>query len=764
MSSIEKMINEEDDIIVYEEPRIFLERLGKLDMKLTLSERLEILREIKMRHTREKQMVIGIMDQDDHGRLLPPPELREIVEYMGPSGEPVRDVKLKNFKPLSNHPSGGFFGPKICGENFRRFLSAHPVYINPFSSILGGYMAYFMSYRNPHWDPDIAPPQHLVDAWNKYGIYPGVGAVQHFCQDMKIGFDLGWGGLLKKIRYYREMNPQFADFYDGLEEVILGVQEWMWRHVKAARELAEKERNPTLSRNLRELADMNERLINEPPKTFWEACQWTAWYQMIARMYNGSGSMGRIDVWLRPFYEHDIAAGILTDEEAIFHLACLFLNDTQYYQLGGPDANGKDVTNRLSYLVLEAVHRLKAPANIGIFVWEGLDPKLLEKGIEIMLEDKMGFPKFLGGDALIEGFMRNGYPIELARERAYSGCHWFAIPGREYALQDCVKINFAKVFEVAFWEMMEDLDAKPSVEELWRRFEENLRRAIDVVREGLDFHIEHMHKVFPELVLDLLCYGPIERGLDASHGGVEYYNLCLDGAGIGTVADSFAAIDLRVEKEKKLTWKDLAECLKSNFENEYVRLMLRNIPHYGQGDTSADEWAIKIAKTFTRLVKEKPTPKGYNLIPGLFSWASMLSMGQRVSATPNGRRKSAPISQGANPEPGFGGTPTSLAIAVASVQCGYGNTAPLQLDIDPTVYRGENGAEVIKALILGHFKLGGTMINLNIIDKEKILEAHKDPSKYPDLIVRVTGFSAYFASLSRDLRQFVVDRILSEES
>ncbi|MEM3478455.1 MAG: pyruvate formate lyase family protein [Candidatus Bathyarchaeia archaeon] len=752
------------DIIVYEDSGTFLERLNKLDEELTFSERLEILREIKMKHTREKQKVIGIMDQDDHGRLLPPPELREIVEYMGPSGELVRDVKLNNFKPLSNHPSGGFFGPKICGENFRLFLSAHPVYINPFSSILGGYMAYFMSYRNPHWNPDLSPPQHLVEAWSKYDIYPGVGAVQHFCQDMQIGFDLGWGGLLKKIRYYREINPQAADFYDGLESVVIGVQEWMARHVKAARELVEKERNPTLRRNLKALADMNERLINEPPRTFWEACQWTAWYQMIARMYNGSGSMGRIDVWLKPFYERDVAAGILTDKEAIFHLACLFLNDTQYYQLGGPDANGRDVTNNLSYLVLEAVHRLKAPANIGIFVWEGLEPKLLDKGVEVMLEDKMGFPKFLGGDALIEGFMRNGYPVELARERAYSGCHWFAIPGREYALQDCVKINFAKVFEVAFWEMMNDLNVEPSVEELWRRFEAHLRKAIDIVREGLDFHMENMHKVFPELVLDLLCYGPIEKGLDASNGGVEYYNLCLDGAGIGTVADSFAAIELRVEKEKKISWRDLAEELKNNFRNEYVRLMLRNIPHYGQGGTHADEWAVKIAKTFVRLVKEKPTPKGYNIIPGLFSWASMLSMGQRVSATPNGRRAGAPISQGANPEPGFGGTPTSLAIAVAAVQCGYGNTAPLQLDIDPTVYRGRNGSEVVKALILGHFKLGGTMINLNVIDKEKILEAHKDPSKYPDLIVRVTGFSAYFASLSKDLRQFVVDRILAEES
>ena len=273
-------------------------------------------------------------------------------------------------------------------------------------------MAYFMAYRNPQWNPDF-DFSHLQKEHQKYGIYPGIGATQHFCQDMTIGFKLGWGGLLKKIRRYRRVNPEASDFYDGLEQVVLGVQDWIRRHVEAARALAEKEENPTLRRNLKEMANINERLITEPPRTFQEACQWTAWYQMIARMYNGSGSMGRIDVWLWPFYERDVAAGRLTDEEAIFHLACLFLNDTQYYQLGGPDANGKDVTNKLSFLVLEAVHRLKAPANIGIFVWRGLDRELLRRGVEIMLEDKMGFPKFLGGDALIEGFMKNGYPIEL---------------------------------------------------------------------------------------------------------------------------------------------------------------------------------------------------------------------------------------------------------------------------------------------------------------------------------------------------------------
>jgi len=741
--------------------------MALMTRELTYAERLESLRETKIRQTQEKWRVIGSMDMDDHGRILPPLELTDLVEYMGPSGEPVRDAKIKGFKPTSNHPSGGFFGPKACGENFRRLLEASPVYIDPTSSLAGGYMVYFMSYRDIGWKPEF-DYSRLHEEQRKYGIKPGIGATQHFCQDMTIGFQLGWRGLLDKIRHYQKVSPQASDFYDGLASIVLGVQDWMRRHVEAARRMAETESHPSLRRNLLEVANMNERLMTEPPQRFREVCQWIAWYQMIARMYNGSGSMGQLDEFLRPYYERDTASGILTDEEAIFHIACLLLNDTQYFQLGGPDKNGKDLTSKVSFLVLEAVHRLKTPANIGIRVHDSLDPELLRRGIKILFEDKTGFPKFLGDKGVTEGFTRNGYPVELARQRVYSGCHWFALPGREYTLNDCVKVNFACVFDVALRDMMADRSVKPSVKELWQRFDKHLRRAVAVTAEGLDFHLEHMHEVFPELVLDLLSYGPIEKGLDASHGGVEYYNMCIDGSAIATAADSLAAVEQRVEREGRLTWQELMHHLDSDFkEAEDVRLMLRSIPHYGRGGTHADEWAAKIAQTFTRLVKENPTPKGFNMIPGLFSWASMASMGQDVGATPNGRTARAPISHGANPELGSlsgEGSPTALAVAVASVQCGYGNAAPLQLDMDAGLAKGEEGLAKVEALILGHFAIGGTMININVVNKQQILKAHKDPSRFPNLIVRVTGFSAYFASLSKSLRQMIVDRILSEEA
>jgi pyruvate-formate lyase len=737
--------------------------------ELTWQERIDALRATKLAESEEKRQVIGPMDRDDHALILPPPDRRMLVQTISSSGMPITDVLLTGYKPEPNHPSGGFFGPRVVGQNFRRLLETHPPYVDPMASLAGGYFVNFLSYRKVHWHPDFAVPEEVTEAIEKFKIIPGIGATQHFCQDMKIGLDLGWRGILEKIRHYCQVHgPEKADFYDGLEDVVLGIQNWMQRTANEARRMAEAENHPQLSQNLLEMAEMNDWLVTQPPRTFREACQWTIWYLMVAQMYNGSGGLGKVDLLLQPYYERDKAAGILTDEEAVFHLACLLLRgDTAYSQLGGPDADGEDVTNPVSYLLLEAAHRIKIPANIGVSVGKEVDPGLLKRGVEIQFEDKMGIPKFLGCDNVIEGFVKNGIPAEDARRRAYSGCHWYGIPGREYTLNDCVKLNFGPVFDYALREMTADESITPSMKELWRRFEKYLRQAVHAIAVAIDFHLEHMHEVFPELVLDLLSHDVIERGKDASHGGLQYYNMCIDGAALATIADSFAALEQRVEVERRMTWEEMLHYLDIDWagaDGERARLLMHSIPRYGSGGSLADDYALRISRLFTCLVKEQPTPQGHNLIPGLFSWANTIPMGQELGATPNGRHAGAPISHGCNPDPGFrqDGAPTAMAVAVAAVQPGWGNTAPMQMDLDPGISKDEEGVEIVSNLIRTHFDLGGTQINLNIVDAAQILAAHEDPSSYPDLIVRVTGFSAYFASLSPEFRQLVVDRIIAE--
>ena len=735
---------------------------------LTYTQRIEQLRATKMEQTAEKQKVIGAMDYDDWGLVLPPPELRKIVKNMGASGVEIQDCLLSSFTPEPNHPSGGFFGAVSVGRNFRRLLEAHPTYVDPLSSLAGAYMTNFFTYRDPHWNPDF-DFGFLAEDHKKYKLAHGIGGTQHFCQDFTIGLEPGWGGILAKIDRYRALNTdaKAQGLYQGLEDVVHGLQNWIGRTAEAAAALSRTEQRPGLRENLEEIARINRKLVDEPPSTFREACQWILWHLLAARMYDGSGAVGRLDSILLPYYERDKAAGILTDGEAVFHIACLLLRDTGYIQLGGCNPEGKDDTNPVSYLVLDAIDRLRIPANIGIAVGRKIAPRLLHRGVEIILKNRNGIPKFLGVERTAEGFAKNGFSIGLGYQRVYSGCHWSAIPGREYTLNDIVKINLGVVFDVALREMMEKEPAAATTALLWRGFESHVRRAVGATARSIDFHLAHMGEVFPELVLDLLCHGPVEQGRDAADGGVEFYDLGVDAAALATVADSFAALEQRIEKERKLSWGQVLGLLDSNWagpEGERARLLMKGSPRFGSGGSIADSWAARIAECFTRQVKSAPTEPGRTLLPGIFSWALVIGMGRELGATPNGRKAGDLISHGANPHPGFrkDGAATAIASAVAGVQPGYGNTAPLQLDIDPSVIKGSDGPGIVESIIRTHFDLGGTQINMNVVDAKQVLEAFADPSTHPDLVVRVTGFSAYFASLSPDMRKFVMDRIIRE--
>ncbi len=708
-----------------------------------LDARLTELRRIKNRYTAIKRRA-GPRDNDDWGNI------------------PLE--RSFRFEPESDRSDGLIIGPRLCGLNFRRFLEQTPLYVNPVSSLLGGYFTVFGGYVT-RWDEDTAPYDHLKPYHERYNIIHGIQAAHHFGIDLGIGLELGFGGLLEKVRRCRAAHPApDIEFYEGLEHVLLGIQQWIHRHLAAARVRHESEHDPFRRRNLEELIAMNECLVQAPPRTFREACQWTAWYQMAARVYNGSGAVGRIDHHFLPFFQQDMAAGRLTEEDAILHLACLNLTDPQYYHVSGVDEQGGDATNELSFLVLEAVRRLHVPANVSVGVHPGIDRGLLRKGVTMLFREKLGIPRFFGIENIARGYARNNVPLEVARTRAQVGCHWTCLPGREYSLSDVIKINFAKIFLAAFEDMMADSGTR-SVARLWALFTEHLDKAVAVAADGIDLHMEFEHQFAPELVLDLLCHGPVEKGVDASHGALEYNTICVDGAALATTADSFAALEQRVEHEGRLDWDRVADSLARDFEDTpEVQALLSSMPAYGRGGTRGDSWAERISRTFTHLVTRKPTPGGWTMVPGLFSWASTIPMGRVTGATPNGRNAAAPISFGANPDNGIrkGGpvTPTSLSNAVASVQPGFGNAAPMQLDLDPGLVEDERGVHAVEALIRGHFDQGGTLINANVLSKRMIRDAYRHPEKYPDLVVRVTGFSAYFASLSPEFRKLVCDRIV----
>lgn len=713
---------------------------------MSYAERMARLTARKTAQTAAKQAALGARDEDDYGLVLPPETFKADL--------PVRDA------------TGQFSGPRAWAANFRWLMENHPLYVDPDDAIAGRWMfmlsrmrlGYQLSRSNFAFDYSFLEPLQ-----KKYDITTGIGKDAHFAPDYRIGLELGWGGLLAKVRASRlkfAADPVAAELMEAEETAILGVQAWVRRLGAAAADRSMTEADGERRANLVATAKACFAIVDAPPKTFREAVQWIAVFNMASRTYNRDGAGGQLDELLRPYYERDTAAGRLTDEEAEFYCFCLLLNDPHYYQLGGPDADGKDQTSRLSYVILEAAAKLKASCNLTIRVWDGMDRRLYRRGVEILLQNRLGYPRFSGDKALVEGFMKNGYSAALARSRIAVGCNWMSMPGLEYTLNDVVKINVAKVFEVAFAE-------SGSLDELEANYRKHFKAAVDVTAQGIDFHLDHQYLNEPELLLNLLSHGPIEKGKDVSHGGATYYNMAIDGAGLAVVADSFGALEQRVAEEKALTFGEVKKTVAANFageDGERVRKLLDASGRYGHGGTAADRWAVRLTQILDEEIAGRTTPHGFRLIPGWFTWADTIRFGKSVGATPNGRKAGEPISHGANPLPGFrkDGALTAMARAVASVQPGYGNTAPWQLEVDLGLADDPHAADRVMALLDGHFALGGTLVNVNVVDAEKILAAHKDPSKYPDLIVRVTGFTAYFNSLSPEFRELVVKRLIRE--
>ncbi len=737
---------------------------------LSYADRLRSMRETKIRHTLEKRKQNGYTDLDDFGTV------------------PISEGYC--VEPWYNSTNGSFYGYDGMCENFCRVIDAHEPYIDPMEMLCGRWRDMLVNYRgdlhympdwlknnlknlefikngatnqwSKRWDEQRFPYDDLKPLQEKYNITTGIDGDAHFACDYRIGFELGFGGFLDKINKYREINPDKKDFYDAEERCVKAIQRFIQRHIDKAAKLIESETRQEIKESLIKMKEVCENIKENPPKTFHEACQWTAFFNCASRIYTRDGAGFQIDGLLYPYYERDIQAGILDDETAKFLIANLLLIDPHYYQLSGVDENDKDMTNHLSYLVLEAADSINIACNLTVRMHENCDREFVRKAVYYLIKNKNAWPRFCNDKSLAEGYMRNGVDKKTARERIAVGCNWMCVPGKEFPMNDTVKINIAKVME----EALKDLRKEEcySTERLFELYESHLKKAIEVTAAGINLHLDHQWEVTPELIMNLMMKDSIEKGEDISQCA-ELFTVGIDGAGLAVVADSFGALEDRVEKEHLLSWEDMFEALDNNFENERTRLILSSAQKYCSGNSAADKWAKRLTESWVGLVKAQKMPEGRQLIPGWFSWSRTIEYGSKVGTTPNGRRAGEPISHGANPNPHFrqDGASTAQSNGIASVQCGYGNTAPLQIEFDPDVKADEKGIDIVLNLIETHFKKGGTLININVLDGEKLMEANENPDLYPDLVVRVTGFTAYFASLSPQFRQLVVDRFLSTD-
>jgi len=650
-------------------------------------------------------------------------------------------------------------------------------------------------------------------------IYAGIGHVTaHYEKLFKVGF----GGIRSEIEERVAMldptNPEDMkkqEFYNAELIMLDGVKTYIMRYGILASEMAEKETDPVRKAELLRVSSNCLHVSEGAPRDFWEAIQlWHIATNLIIIETNGhSVTYGRFDKIFYPFYENDIKNGALTREsmqELIEHSfikmhelrkirdknAIVFSSGTimggTALDVGGVDEDGNDITNDLSYMVLDAHAHTRIPNPwMGVRLHKNTPDEFKTKVFNV-IRIGTGEPKIFNDEPMIRSLLNYGKSLADARNYIGVGCVEPSIPGKTYGWHDSGSINLTKIMQLSIngGKCIGCSDKCPQHDicagtggslgpdtgslEAFRSFEEVLISYDKQMKYWCDALISLINKcdmahqrLKPLPYLSLLIEGCIEKGVDVSVGGATYNGSGPQAVGIGTTADALSVIKKIVFDDKTVTGEKLLEALRADwngFEPLYALVNSDRMHHYGNDDDYADDIAKFVISTYCRHIEHRPTAHGGEFVPGVYSVTNNVMHGSVVTATPDGRKTGEPVSDCIGPaHTAFGSHdrrgPTAVAKSVAKLDhARIGNGIILNWKFAPTAVSGQLGRENLVALMDTYFEHGGMQSQFSIVGRETMLAAQKDPEKYKDLVVRIAGYSAYFVELSPELQNDLIGR------
>ncbi len=662
---------------------------------------------------------------------------------------------------------------------------------------------------------------HVGKGINLYGlyIYAGVG---HVCADYQKLFQIGFGGIRREIEEAmaqldttKPEDLRKNEFYQAELIVLDGASEYIRRYGRLAAEMAASETDPVRKAELERVSSNCLHVAEGAPRDFWEAIQlWHIATNMIIIESNGhSVTYGRFDRLFYPFYKADIEAGRFQREfmqELIEHAflkmhqlrkirdktAIVFSSGTimggTALDVGGVDENGDDITNDVSYMVLDAHAHTRIPNPwMGVRLHEGSPWEFKVKTFNV-IRIGTGEPKIFNDSAMINCLMNYGKPLREARNYVGVGCVEPCIPGKTYGWHDSSSFNIAKVLQMAINHgrcidcskscfrysrcagagggLSIDtggLDTFRSFDEVKDSFDRQMKYWCDLLISGINkIDIAHQ-RLKPLPYLSLLIEDCIGKGMDVTAGGAVYNHSGPQGVGIGTAADSLSVIKQLVFDEKSVSGEELLNALKTNwkgYEPLYALVNSDRMHHYGNDDDYADDLARFVIGTYCKHVEHRPTPHGGEYMPGVFSVTANVMHGTFTGATPDGRRAYEPLSDCMGPVHTQAGShdrrgPTAIAKSVAKLDhARIGNGIILNWKFSPAAVSGETGRDNLIGLMDVYFKHHGMQSQFSIVGKETLVDAQQHPENYKDLLVRIAGYSAYFVELSTELQNDLIGR------
>jgi pyruvate formate-lyase/glycerol dehydratase family glycyl radical enzyme len=631
------------------------------------------------------------------------------------------------------------------------------------------------------------------------GAVPG-----HLVPDYPKALRVGWKGIQDEAQDVLK-NPSITVEQRDLARAVIicaeAVPMLMERYAAEAERRAATEADASRQKELREVARICRKVPWLPAETFPEALQslWTThMLAMVAESYPGPGlSPGRVDQYLYPYYERDLDAGRLTRDQAKEWLQCLWIKHNYAYDfqgwtgtnqginasfgqlitLAGMDAQGNDASNDLTYLmldVIEEMNMLEPKPNIRIHA--RTSDRLLERVVD-MLAKAQGSPFLINFDEnSIAGLRWEGLPEDRLWDYAPVGCLENTLQGCDRSGTVDVNLNLAKAVELALndgRDMASGQQVGPrtgdpklftSYDQFFNAFKTQLRHLLEQIIRVNDLADAGRARWEPVPYLSALVDGCLDSGKDSNAGGARYNFLTVEGVALATAADSLAAVKKLVFEDHQITMPQLLEAVRANFDgHESLRQTLLNkAPKYGNDDSYADEVAHEVSRFWTEEASRHMSPTGKRYRGGYLSWNYWVAYAPSTAATPDGRRRGQFLSNAVCPVNGADRQgPTAVIKSVGKLDLETApNGASHTMSLSPSLVKQPEQRQKLMALLRAYGKVGGTCVQLNVIDANTLREAQRHPDEYRNLLVRVTGYNAYFVGLGKEIQ----DEIIARES
>lgn len=595
-------------------------------------------------------------------------------------------------------------------------------------------------------------------------------------------------------------------FYKAVLIVIEAVHQFAQRYSKLAQELADKEKDSKRKAELLEISRICAKVPYEPATSFYEAVQSVWFIQLILQIESNGHSLsyGRFDQYMYPYYIKDIQEKVITKDEALELLTCLWIKTltinkvrsqahtlssagSPMYQnvtIGGQTPDKKDAVNELSFVVLQSVAqtRLTQP-NLTVRYHKNINKAFFDDCIEVM---KLGFgmPALNNDEIIIPSFINWGVKEEDAYNYSAIGCVETAVPGKwGYRCTGMSYINFPRVLLCAMNDGVDLTTGKrftkgygyfkdmKSYEELlsaWDKTVREMTRYSVIVENAIDKASE---RDVPDILCSALTDDCIGRGKTIKEGGAVYDFISGLQVGIANMADSLAAIKKLVFEEKKITpiqlWNAILDDFQSDENKKIQAMLIDEVPKYGNDIDYVDNLVVEAYDSYLDEIKKYPNtryhrgPIGGIRYGGTSSISANVGQGMGTMATPDGRNAYEPLAEGCSPAHNAdknGPTDVFKSVAKLPTEKITGGVL-LNQKMTPQMLSTEENKQKLEMLIRAFFnRLHGYHVQYNIVSRETLIDAQKYPEKHKDLIVRVAGYSAFFNVLSKKTQDDIIGR------